>query len=110
MSTCVVTFVEGDEANNREYGAVSLYLPVVQCYRQPAGVRTVLDSFFDYQSRGSHREPHRFDSAGGLSAAFVRWYWGYEGADVEIVPYNGEWDVLVRCEWNDERPVVTERG
>ena len=108
MTGRVVAFVEGDEERNREYAAVSLFLPQVVLLRKPCAVGSLMDAFFQWQALPNSRIVRHFDEAGYLAIAFARWYWAFEQVEVAAVPYNGEWDWLVRCEWNEDYPVVTD--
>jgi hypothetical protein len=103
----VVAFVEGDAERTKEYGGVSLYLPTVALFRKPAEVPELMNQFFLFQSSPGSRWVRHFDEAGYLAVAFARWYWAFEQVEVAAVPYTSEYDWLVRCQWNDDYPVIT---
>lgn len=102
----VIAFVEGD-VRNKEYMAVSLYLEDCLWCGTPTDAGRLLTEFCKHRERLGIDHPTRFDSASLFSAGFARWYWAMEQVEAGIVPYNGDWDWLVRCEWNEDRPVVT---
>ena len=105
----VISFMEGNADRSREYYSVSLYLPDVRLHRRPEpDVRALLDEFFRFQAHPYQRSATHFDDAGLLASAFVRWYYALEGMEVAVKPYNGDWDWLVWCEWNEDVPLVTQ--